>query len=184
VVSNFPDPSHQKIFPWEHGNVENIARHNSLGIFCWGSSLKIQREIKREVFLRVRKGQVTSGEVLWTGMSTQAIIYYALRNSVKCSITGSTGRPARIPLVRDLQKSPPFVHKCNALLPGYYPTLKHNFQQKEGTLLHFILTSGACAVRPSVTMLSTDFSFQNLVFGNLFEFSVAKITLKSIPPTL
>ncbi len=36
---------------WER---RNIARspplHNSLGIFCWGRSLKIQREIKREVF--------------------------------------------------------------------------------------------------------------------------------------
>ncbi len=31
----------------------------------------------------------------------------------------------------------------------------------------------------SVTMCSTDFSFQNLVFWNLFEFSVAEITLKS-----
>jgi hypothetical protein len=29
-----------------------------------------------------------------------------------------------------------------------------------------------------VTTFSTDFSFQNLVFWNLFEFSVAEITLK------
>ncbi len=35
----------------------------------------------------------------------------------------------------------------------------------------------------SVTMFSTDFSFQNLVFGNLFEFSGAEITFKSISPT-
>jgi hypothetical protein len=34
----------------------------------------------------------------------------------------------------------------------------------------------AFAVGPSVTMSSTDFSFQNLVFWNLFEFSVAEIT--------
>jgi len=34
----------------------------------------------------------------------------------------------------------------------------------------------------SVTMFSTDFSFQNLVFWNLFEFSMAEITLKSISP--
>jgi hypothetical protein len=32
----------------------------------------------------------------------------------------------------------------------------------------------------SLTMFSTDFSFQSLVFGNLFGFSMAKITLKSI----
>jgi hypothetical protein len=31
---------------------------------------------------------------------------------------------------------------------------------------------------------STDFSFQNLGFWNLFEFSVAEITLKSVSPTL
>ncbi len=35
----------------------------------------------------------------------------------------------------------------------------------------------------SVTTFSTDFSFQNLVFWNLFEFSVAEITYKSIAPT-
>jgi hypothetical protein len=32
----------------------------------------------------------------------------------------------------------------------------------------------------SVTMLSTDFSFQNLVFKKLFEFSVTKITENSM----
>jgi len=33
----------------------------------------------------------------------------------------------------------------------------------------------ACAVGPSVIKSSTDFSFQNLVFWNLFEFSEAEI---------
>ncbi len=37
-------------------------------------------------------------------------------------------------------------------------------------------TSVACAIGPSVTTSSTDFSFQNLIFWNLFEFSVAEIT--------
>jgi hypothetical protein len=37
-------------------------------------------------------------------------------------------------------------------------------------------TSVACAVGPSVIMSSIDFSFQNLVFWNLFEFSAAEIT--------
>jgi hypothetical protein len=36
--------------------------------------------------------------------------------------------------------------------------------------------SVACVIGPSVTMSSTDFSFQNLVFWNLFEFLVAAIT--------
>jgi hypothetical protein len=44
-----------------------------------------------------------------------------------------------------------------------------------GPLFSYI-TSVACAVGPSVTMSSTDFSFQNLVFWNLFEFSAAEIT--------
>ncbi len=35
----------------------------------------------------------------------------------------------------------------------------------------------------SVTTSSTDFSFQNLVFWNLFEFSAAEITWKYISPT-
>ncbi len=50
-------------------------------------------------------------------------------------------------------------------------------------ILSFICTSVACAVGPSVTTSSTDFSFQNLMFWNLFEFSAAEITLKSISPT-
>ncbi len=40
----------------------------------------------------------------------------------------------------------------------------------------FMSTSVACAVGPCVTTSSSDFSFQNLVFYNLFEFSVAEIT--------
>jgi hypothetical protein len=40
----------------------------------------------------------------------------------------------------------------------------------------FIQTSVACAVGPSITMSSTDVSFQNLVFWNLFEFSAVEIT--------
>jgi hypothetical protein len=36
--------------------------------------------------------------------------------------------------------------------------------------------SVGCVIGPSVTMSSTDFSFQNLVFWNLFEFLVAEIT--------
>jgi hypothetical protein len=40
----------------------------------------------------------------------------------------------------------------------------------------FIKTSVAYAVGPSVTTSSTDFSSQNLLFWNLFEFSAAEIT--------
>ncbi len=40
----------------------------------------------------------------------------------------------------------------------------------------FMFTSVASAGGPSVTMSSTDFTFQNLVFWNLFEFSAAEIT--------
>jgi hypothetical protein len=39
----------------------------------------------------------------------------------------------------------------------------------------FIHTSVARAVGPSVTTSSPDFSFQNLVFWNLFELPVAEI---------
>jgi hypothetical protein len=46
-------------------------------------------------------------------------------------------------------------------------------------LWKLIITSVACAIGPSVTTSSTDVSFQNLVFWNLFEFSVAEITLKN-----
>jgi hypothetical protein len=45
-------------------------------------------------------------------------------------------------------------------------------------------TSVACAISPSVTTSSTDFSFQNLVFGNLFELSAAEIAEKSISISL
>ncbi len=47
----------------------------------------------------------------------------------------------------------------------------------------FMLTSVASVVGPSVTTFSTDFSIQSLVFWNLFEFSAADITLKSISLT-
>ncbi len=51
VFLNFLHPSHQKIFPWEHRNIGGSPPlHNSLGIFCWGRSLKIQKEIKRDVY--------------------------------------------------------------------------------------------------------------------------------------
>jgi hypothetical protein len=39
----------------------------------------------------------------------------------------------------------------------------------------FTITNVAYAIGPSVTMSSTDFPFQNLVFWNLFEFSAAEI---------
>jgi hypothetical protein len=58
------------------------------------------------------------------------------------------------------------------------------FFLKEVTIYCVLGTSVACAVGPSVIMASTDFSSQNLVFWNLFEFSAAKITFKSISPTL
>jgi hypothetical protein len=46
-----------------------------------------------------------------------------------------------------------------------------------------IVTIVACAIGPSVTTSSTDFSFQSVVFWNLFEFLVAEITQKLISPT-
>jgi hypothetical protein len=67
---------------------------------------------------------------------------------------------------------------------GLHPSLRVDqamFQSWCGASLvhaneHIIYTSVACAIGPSVTMSSTDFSFQNLVFWNLFEFSAAEIT--------
>jgi hypothetical protein len=43
-------------------------------------------------------------------------------------------------------------------------------------LVDQVTTSVVFVIGPNVTMSTTDFSFQNLVFWNLFEFSVAKIT--------
>jgi hypothetical protein len=31
-------------------NIGELLRHNALGFFCWGRSLKIHIEIKRELF--------------------------------------------------------------------------------------------------------------------------------------
>ncbi len=39
-----------------------------------------------------------------------------------------------------------------------------------------MITTVACAVGPSVITSSTDFSFQNVVFFNLFEFSAVEMT--------
>ncbi len=64
VFLNFLDLSHRKTFPLEHRNVRGSSSspHNSLGIFCWGRSLKVQREIKREVFFFLLSGSLSS---LW-----------------------------------------------------------------------------------------------------------------------
>jgi hypothetical protein len=62
---------------------------------------------------------------------------------------------------------------CLVLLAGI-----QLLQCKWNSFCEFNITSVACAVGPSVTMSSTDFSFQNLVFWNLFEFSAPEITLK------
>jgi hypothetical protein len=48
--------------------------------------------------------------------------------------------------------------------------------------LDLSFASVACAVGPSGTTFSTDFSFQYLISKNLFEFSAAEITSKSISP--
>ncbi len=52
----------------------------------------------------------------------------------------------------------------------------HNYKTKQTTFLHR-QTSVACAIgQVFVIVSSTDFSFRNLLFWNLFEFSAAKIT--------
>jgi hypothetical protein len=48
------------------------------------------------------------------------------------------------------------------------------FHETHSSLVLIKFTSLACALGPSVTMSSTDFSFQNLVFWNLFEFSMTE----------
>jgi len=42
-------------------------------------------------------------------------------------------------------------------------------------MYHHLVMGVACAIAPSDTTSATDVSFQNLVFWNLFEFSVAEI---------
>ncbi len=49
--------------------------------------------------------------------------------------------------------------------------------------LNIMFTSVACAIGPSVTTSSTDFSLPKPgFFWNLFEFSAVEITYKSISP--
>jgi hypothetical protein len=61
VFLNFPDPFQQKIFSWEHKNITGSPPlHNSIGIFCWGRSLKIQRVIKREVAISNQLQYITN----------------------------------------------------------------------------------------------------------------------------
>jgi hypothetical protein len=62
----------------------------------------------------------------------------------------------------NIQKGKPYTHK---------------------ELFDIVNTSVACAVGPSVTTSSTDFSFQILVFWYLFEFLAAEITEKLKSPT-
>jgi hypothetical protein len=64
----------------------------------------------------------------------------------------------------------------------------HNYKTKQTTFpnkLPFLhrYTSVACTIGPSVNPFSTDFSFQNLVFWNLLEFSSSKNHIKTISTT-
>jgi hypothetical protein len=54
----------------------------------------------------------------------------------------------------------------------YWYIIMHNIDKN----CVFLSISVACTVSPSITTFSTDYSFQNLVFWNLFEFSVAEVT--------
>jgi hypothetical protein len=56
----------------------------------------------------------------------------------------------------------------------------HNYKTKQTTFLHR-QTNVTYAIGPSVTMFSTDFSFQNLIFWNLFEFSALVQTHETKP---
>jgi hypothetical protein len=44
---------------WEHMKLGEFPRHNTLGFFCWGRSLKIHIEIKRELFAYI-EGNIPS----------------------------------------------------------------------------------------------------------------------------
>ncbi len=82
----------------------------------------------------------------------------------------------------------PSPHTCSLILlqmfcqmfPMLFPHFLHVLHMC--SLITFYI-SVACAIGPSVTTSSTDFSFQNLAFWNLFEFSAAEIISKSISPT-
>ncbi len=56
-----------------------------------------------------------------------------------------------------------------------FPDLDDKFEYGAKNIEGFLYTSVACAVRPSDITSSTDFSFRNLAFWNLFEFSAAEI---------
>ncbi len=73
------------------------------------------------------------------------------------------------------------LQSTNALAESISPTQPYCSSSFDGTrkvdtLSRVRRLSVVFALRPSVTKSSTDFSFQNLVFWNLFEFSVAEIT--------
>jgi hypothetical protein len=48
----FPNIS---IGTWEHIKLGELPRHNALRFFCWGRSLKIHIEIKRELFTEPKR---------------------------------------------------------------------------------------------------------------------------------
>jgi len=80
-----------------------------------------------------------------------------------------------------MEISQPFEMVLLKLIIPSFATTAHNPPIQESSsfpliCFHLHKSSVACAVGPSVTTSSTDFSFQNLVLWNLFEFSVAEIT--------
>ncbi len=73
---------------------------------------------------------------------------------------------------------------CLKNLCGIHAVLHASYHQFQQILVAILMcTSVACAIGPSVNTFSTDFSFQNLVFWNLFEFSVVENHLKIKSPT-
>jgi hypothetical protein len=69
VFLNFPDQSHQKIFPWEHENVEIWRdlphRITPYGSFCWGEIPQNTKRNKKRDFNWCQNIVISSSQQAW-----------------------------------------------------------------------------------------------------------------------
>ncbi len=165
-------PRHQLIFPsktWFFGIYLN---------FQWQKSLKNQhlprsksKSYQIKIFPTTPKKHIPIPRIfqLWfhfTLTFSEEIIQYSKTFALEVQ---TAWNQANAPLLLESFPKRPITWSEASWLGG-----SHKY--KTNKLPSFIDTSVACGVGPSVTTSSTDFSFQNAVFWNLFEFSAAEIT--------
>jgi len=127
------------------------------------SKLKAWHHAKKLLTIAIRQWSHTSIDyVSYQSQKSQTQVFCLLFTSVACAVG-----PSMNPLQNRETQHVNIVLQCRYSNSQIWKELILELNSKPPTVITF----------------STDFSFDNLVFWNLFEFSAAEITLKSISHT-